>query len=158
MLEFRTQSWKWSRDMVKALVTRPEYNLGSLSVLSLSPGQKNTEGYRRMSIPSAFIQKKKKNPVPKDWSLNSHLVNLVLTEIQKNPSSMVYGHKAQIIWKPFPHWYSAAREDPSISMHSHHCWSWQLFDRTIGRLQFKKKGQVTGWNAAFPLLGAFSSG
>lgn len=118
MLEFRTQNWKWSREMVKALVTKPEYNLGSLSVLPLSPGQKNTEGYWYMSIPSAFILKKKKVIIPKDWSLNSHLVNLVLTEIWKNPSSMVYGHKTQLIWKPFPRWYSAAREDPSISMQS----------------------------------------
>lgn len=90
--------------------------------------------------------------VLKDWSLNSHLLNLVLTEIRKNPSSTVYSHKAQLIWKPFPRPYSAAREDPSISVQSHHCWSWRLLDRTIGRLQFKNKGQVTGWNAAFPLF------
>ena len=134
--------------MDKALGTKPEYNLGSLFCPALVTRPEEHKG--RITDTCLFLLLLYyKITIPKDWSLNSHLLNLVLTEIRKNPSSTVYGNKAQLIWKPFPCPYSAAREDPSISVQSHHCWSWQPFDRTIGRLQFKEKGQVTGWNALF---------
>lgn len=82
--------------MVKALVTKPEYNLGSLLCSALVTRPEEHGG--RITDKCLFLLLLYyKITVLKDRSLNSHLMNLVLTEIQKNPSSTVYGHKAQLI-------------------------------------------------------------
>lgn len=76
--------------MDKALVTKPEYNLGSLFCPALVT-RPEEHGGRITDTCLFLLLLYYKITIPKDWSLNSRLLNLVLTEIRKNPSSTVYG-------------------------------------------------------------------